>query len=184
MVPSAVILRKNRTRGLPNTPTIRQIASSGVQQVDPLTNFFSLMASNHRKKNSASNGLSPFVLGIVTGGLVGAAFALLYAPKPGVETRRDLRFRLDDMTASINDLIERATGASTEYANDSRERAARVVDEFRTKASDLIQNADRTIAEARRRAQTGDASTPNADGGEQPNNTSTDLPPDAINNAL
>jgi gas vesicle protein len=142
------------------------------------------MASNNRRNNNESSGLSPFLLGVVTGGLVGAAFALLYAPKPGADMRRDLRFRLDDMTDSINDLITKATGASPEYANDSRDRAARVVDEFRSKASDLIQNADRTIAEARRRAQNGDASAPNTEGGGQPNNTNTDLPPDAINDAL
>jgi gas vesicle protein len=142
------------------------------------------MASNNRKNTEESSGLMPFVLGVVTGGLVGAAFALLYAPKPGTETRRDLRFRLDDMTDSINDLVRKATSSATEFGNESRARGARVVDDARTKASDLIQNADRTIAEARRRAQTGDAGTPNREGVGQPNNTNSDLPPDAINDAL
>lgn len=142
------------------------------------------MASNNRKNTEGSSGLMPFVLGVVTGGLVGAAFALLYAPKPGSDMRRDLRFRLDDMTDSINDLINKATGGMPEYGNESRDRGARIVDDARTKASDLIQNADRTIAEARRRAQTGDATSPNSEGAGQPNNTNSDLPPDAINNAL
>jgi gas vesicle protein len=141
------------------------------------------MASNNRKNNNESSGLAPFLIGVVTGGLVGAAFALLYAPKPGTDMRRDLRFRLDDMTDSINDLISRATGSVPEFVNESRDRAAKVVDDARTKASDLIQNADRTIAEARRRAQSGET-MPNADGGGQVNNTNTDLPPDAINDAL
>ena len=142
------------------------------------------MASNNRKNTEGSNGLIPFVLGVVTGGLVGAAFALLFAPKPGTDMRRDLRFRLDDMTDSINDLVSKATGSTAEFMNESRDRGARVVDQARSKASDLIQNADRTIAEARRRAQTGDASTPNREGAGQPNNTNSDLPPDAINDAL
>jgi gas vesicle protein len=142
------------------------------------------MASNYRKNTEGQSGLMPFVLGVVTGGLVGAAFALLYAPKPGSDMRRDLRFRLDDMTDSINDLISKATGSAPEYGNESRDRAARVVDDARTKASDLIQNADRTIAEARRRAQSGDAASPNIEGSGQPNNTNSDLPPDAINDAL
>jgi gas vesicle protein len=145
------------------------------------------MASNNRKNNNESSGLTPFIIGVVTGGLVGAAFALLYAPKPGSDMRRDLRFRLDDMTDSINDLISKATGSVPEYMNESRDRAARVVDDARTKASDLIQNADRTIAEARRRAQSGETmSSPDgaAQGTGQPNNTNSDLPPDAINNAL
>jgi gas vesicle protein len=142
------------------------------------------MASNNRKNHNESSGLAPFVIGVLTGGLVGAAFALLYAPKPGADMRRDLRFRLDDMTDSINDLIGKATGSMPEYMNESRDRAARVVDDARTKASDLIQNADRTIAEARRRAQGGEAAMPNSEGAGQPNNTDTDLPPDAINDAL
>lgn len=142
------------------------------------------MASNNRKNTEESSGLMPFVLGVVTGGLVGAAFALLYAPKPGSDMRRDLRFRLDDMTDSINDLITKATGSTTEFMNESRDRGARVVDDARTKASDLIQNADRSIAEARRRAQNGDASLANREGIGQPNNTNSDLPPDAINDAL
>lgn len=142
------------------------------------------MASNNRKNNNGSSGLAPFIIGVVTGGLVGAAFALLYAPKPGSDMRRDLRFRLDDMTDSVNDLISKATGSVPEYLNESRDRAARVVDDARTKASDLIQNADRTIAEARRRAQTGETNTSTGSAAGQPNNTNSDLPPDAINNAL
>src|SRR5438128_1519128 len=110
------------------------------------------MASNNRKNNNGSGSLAPFLIGVVTGGLVGAAFALLYAPKPGQDMRRDLRFRLDDMTDSINDLVSKATGSVPEYINESRDRAARVVDDARSKASDLLQNADRKIAEARRRA--------------------------------
>ena len=143
-----------------------------------------MSSKNRNNYDNDNNGVAPFLWGVLAGGLVGAAFALLYAPKPGSDTRRDLRFRLDDMTDSINDLINQATGKAPEYNHESRDRAARVVDEARTKASDLIENADRTIAEARRRAQNGGASAPNADGAEQRNNTSTDLPPDAINNAL
>jgi len=143
------------------------------------------MSSNKRNTYENENsGVAPFLWGVLAGGLVGAAFALLFAPKPGTDTRRDLRFRLDDMTDSINDLINKATGNVQEFKNESRDRGARVVDAARTKASDLIQNADRTIAEARRRAQNGEASAPNAEGAEQRNNTNTDLPPDAINDAL
>ena len=143
------------------------------------------MSSNKRNNyENENNGVAPFLWGVLAGGLVGAAFALLYAPKPGTDTRRDLAFRLDDMTDTINELINKATGKEAQFINESRDRGARVVDAARTKASDLIENADRTIAEARRRAQSGEASAPNAEGEGQRNNTNTDLPPEAINNAL
>jgi gas vesicle protein len=156
----------------------------GSLHLDSRNNDLGMASKNRNNYDNENNGLAPFLWGVLAGGLVGAAFALLYAPKPGTETRRDLRFRLDDMTDSINDLINKATGKEAEFNNESRDRGARIVDAARTKASDLIENADRTIAEARRRAQSGEASAPNADGVEQRNNTNTDLPPDAINDAL
>jgi gas vesicle protein len=135
------------------------------------------MASNRREdryEEENPSKLAPFLWGVLTGGLVGAAFALLYAPKPGSETRRDLRFRLEDVTESINDLIAKTMGDVPDYGNESRERGARVVDDARSRANDLMSDADRTIAEARRRA-----STP-----PQESNTGTELPPEAKNDAL
>lgn len=137
------------------------------------------MASDRRNRaednDNGSRTLAPFLWGVLTGGLVGAAFALLYAPKAGSEMRRDLRFRVDDMTDSVNDLINRVMDSEPEYENESRDRAARVVDNAKTKASDLMNDAERSIKEARRRAQ----STPS-----QESNTNTDVPPEATNDAL
>lgn len=137
------------------------------------------MASDRRNysqdDNNGSSNLAPFLWGVLAGGLVGAAFALLYAPKTGSETRRDLRFRFDDMTDSVNDLIKRTMGEEEEYANDSRDRAARVVDNAKAKASDLMNDADRSIREARRRAQSTTT---------QGSNTDNDVPPEATNDEL
>lgn len=140
------------------------------------------MPSNNRKNSSdnQNSGVKPFVIGVLTGGLVGAAFALLYAPKQGSETRRDLRFRLDDMTDSINDLILKATGSMPEYQNDSRDRGDRIVDDAKSKANGLMQDADRSIAEARRRAQVKIEPDPAA----QQTSTGSDVPPEATNDAL
>ena len=39
---------------------------------------------------------SGFFVGLLAGGAIGAAFALLYAPKTGKELRQDIKSRTDD----------------------------------------------------------------------------------------
>ena len=48
------------------------------------------MTENWRAADGANGSINAFALGLLCGAAVGAALALLYAPKPGAETRRQM----------------------------------------------------------------------------------------------
>lgn len=129
--------------------------------------------ASHNKYESNSGKFGPFLWGVLAGGLIGAAFGLLYAPKAGAETRRDLGDRLDDITDTINDILKGNSDETEGMPNAGRSRGAWVVDQARERASDLMSEAERAIHEARRRA-----APP------QQTNTAPDVPPDANTDEL
>ena len=47
------------------------------------------------RNNSEQSSAGKFLLGLLAGGVVGSAIALLYAPKSGKELRRDIRDKKD-----------------------------------------------------------------------------------------
>lgn len=113
-----------------------------------------------------NGGVVPFLWGVLAGGLVGAAFALLYAPKKGEEIRSELAGKFDGITEAINSVLN--PEPSDMEDNAGRDRSTRVVDEARERAENLMRDADRTMDEARRRASTA-----------QQSNTGPIVPPDA-----
>ena len=84
---------------------------------------------------AGNNGGSEFFAGLVIGGLVGAAIALLMAPQTGEETRAQIR----DASADFKDRAN-ATMA------DAREKAEAITADARGRAEDIV-------AEARQRAE-------------------------------
>jgi gas vesicle protein len=74
-----------------------------------------------------------FTVGLVCGAALGAAFGLLYAPKPGDEMRRDLRNRADRFSRKARSMYDRATDAVGDFA----ERGADVLDHAADAANSL-----------------------------------------------
>ena len=68
-----------------------------------------------------------FITGFLFGGIVGAAFGLLLAPKPGQETRNELRNQSDIIRSKMEDI---GTAA--------RDRLAPAVDEIKDKIGPKI----------------------------------------------
>ena len=68
-----------------------------------------------------------FITGFLFGGIVGAAFGLLLAPKPGQETRNELRNQSDIIRSKMEDI---GTAA--------RDRLAPAVDEIKEKIGPKI----------------------------------------------
>jgi gas vesicle protein len=83
-----------------------------------------------------------FFKGFLIGGAIGAVAALLFAPKPGVELRADLRRK----SREFYDETEETLGEWKEQANE-------VVEQGRRQAEALRAQAEAKIAEARAKAE-------------------------------
>ncbi len=74
---------------------------------------------------SGKGSLGSFAAGLCCGAVIGAALALIYAPKPGAEMRRDLAEQSDRL----------------------RRRANEQADRFRRRASEIYSGASETVSE-------------------------------------
>ncbi len=63
-------------------------------------------------------------IGVVVGGLIGAAVALLYAPQSGRETRKDIKRTARRIKNSTVDLIEDTIDDVNDFVDDLRKKAA------------------------------------------------------------
>lgn len=79
----------------------------------------------------------------IIGGLIGAAIALLYAPKSGKETRRDISRTVGKVKKEATDIIEDTIESINRFARDVREKAEDIIE----KGSDLSEGAKREILE-------------------------------------
>jgi gas vesicle protein len=99
------------------------------------------------------DGGGEFFAGLVIGGLVGAAIALLMAPQSGVETRTQLR----DVSLELKD-------RANETMAEAREKADAIVADARRRGEDIVTEARRRgeeiVGEARKRAEELQASMP------------------------
>ncbi len=108
------------------------------------------MTNRETTRNSQHAGY--FLSGMFIGGLMGAATALLVAPRSGEETRekiRDKGVELRDRGVEIKDNVVDAaeeTRARAEQAiTDSRTRAREMIDEVGTQAEGLAQTVQERI---------------------------------------
>lgn len=116
-----------------------------------------------------------FMSGLLIGGLVGAAIALLLAPQSGEETRtliREKSIELKDRAAETADDV-RARAESTamearmraeEFAQQARSRAEDLSHQAREKAEDLKMRGQAAIEAGKQAMQR----TPREEGGESP----------------
>lgn len=77
---------------------------------------------------SDSNDFGTFFAGLIVGGLVGAAVALLLAPQSGEETR-----------TMIHDKGIELKERAVEYGQDTRARASAALDDARTRADQALE---------------------------------------------
>ena len=89
------------------------------------------------------------LIGLFTGGALGAALALLFAPKSGRELRSDISEVTNRYIDKAGDVLNAANERSREIINEGRSRAENIVDEARSKASTLLSDAERIVSDAR-----------------------------------
>lgn len=109
-------------------------------------------------ERESSNGyLNGFLTGALIGGAIGAVTALIFAPKPGRELRKDIADRSVELYDKAQELIGRAgiePGDEIVPAvmNDGRARAERIVQTARDHAESLMADAEQVLREARMKA--------------------------------
>jgi gas vesicle protein len=89
------------------------------------------------------------IVGFIAGSIVGAAIALLYAPKAGKELRADIKEKAGDLIDDAQEYMERAKTKAVEIVNEGKQKATTLVDDARRKANTILGDADRVINNAR-----------------------------------
>lgn len=109
-------------------------------------------------ERESSNGyLNGFLTGALIGGAIGAMTALIFAPKPGRELRKDIADRSVELYDKAQELIGRAgiepgDEVFPAVMNDGRARAERIVQTARDHAESLMADAEQVLREARMKA--------------------------------
>ncbi len=84
------------------------------------------------KESEKSNG---FITGLLIGGVVGSALAMLYTPFTGKKFRKKISNKTDDIIDDVNDLVDAG-----------KEKAEEVIKESKKKAETLIDDAKKIVS--------------------------------------
>ena len=87
--------------------------------------------ANTSQHSSCSCG---WFAGLIIGGVIGAAVALLYAPKSGKETREELLAQLDDVKTRIDEATREFRESAMAKIAETRNDIGKAVDAGRTAA--------------------------------------------------
>lgn len=101
------------------------------------------------RESNLSKGL---MIGFLTGGIVGAAIALLYAPKSGKELRKDIKNKADEYYDEAEKYIDVAKDKASELINEGKKKSEVIVADAKRKASELYQDAEKVFQGARQKA--------------------------------
>lgn len=94
---------------------------------------------------ASQDGGGEFFAGLIVGGLIGAALALLMAPQSGEETRAQIRDVSLELKDRANDTIAEAREKAEAITADARRRAEEITADARKRAEEIV-------AEARKKA--------------------------------
>ena len=96
--------------------------------------------------NNFSGG---FFIGLLAGGAIGAAIALLYAPKTGKELRQDIKSRTDDYLDEADKYIAEAKDKAINLINDGKKKSEKLIKEAKEKSEELLKDAEKVLDEAK-----------------------------------
>lgn len=89
------------------------------------------------------------LLGMVMGSAVGAAVALLFAPKSGKELRGDIAETTNEYKDKLGDAAEKAGRGAKVIVDDGVRRTKELFADARAKASQLVREAEEVLKQAR-----------------------------------
>lgn len=103
-------------------------------------------------ESNETNFTRGFVAGAIIGGLAGAVAALLLAPKPGNELRRDIADTSVDIYSKAQDYFKSVEGQVSNVVNEGKEKAQGIMSSARHKAEELLADAENVLKDARIKA--------------------------------
>lgn len=95
-----------------------------------------------------------FMIGLLTGGLIGAAIALLYAPKSGRELRADIKTKAGEIADDAEQYLTAAKHKAVDIINEGKKKSDQLISDAREKAQTLLTDAERILTDAREKAGT------------------------------
>ena len=90
---------------------------------------------------ASSDSGGDFFAGLIIGGIVGAAVALVLAPQTGAETREQLRSASIEFKDRANEAMAEAREKAEAITADARRRAEEIMVEARAKADEIAVEA-------------------------------------------
>jgi len=102
------------------------------------------MADGYDRFDNEGGGGGSFVMGLLTGTVLGAGLGMLFAPKSGTELRNQLSEQAGNLANTASEGYRRATEAAGDWADRGRE----VYDKARDAASRGVDEAQRYVRDA------------------------------------
>jgi gas vesicle protein len=81
------------------------------------------MADGYDRFDNDNSGGGSFVMGLLTGTVLGAGLGMLFAPKAGSDLRNQVMEQAGNLANSASDQYRRASETATQYAERGREMA-------------------------------------------------------------
>src|SRR5919198_3630827 len=106
------------------------------------------MADGYDRFDNETGGGGSFVMGLLTGTVLGAGLGMLFAPKSGSELRSQLSEQAGNLANSASEQYRRATETATEWAERGREAGREMYDKARDAVSRGADEAQRYVREA------------------------------------
>jgi gas vesicle protein len=99
-----------------------------------------------------SNFGKGFLIGMLTGGAIGAIIALLYAPKSGRELRQDIRNKTDEYLDDAEKYLAEAKDKAKDLINEGKKKSEKIISEAKIKSEELLKDAEKLFSDAKNKA--------------------------------
>ena len=88
-----------------------------------------------------------FLLGIVTGGIIG----ILYAPDKGTNTRDKLSYQLDKLKKQLEGFVKDIVDEKGSFSTDAKNKGEKIVNDAKNKAEQLLGDVNGLINQIKKK---------------------------------
>ena len=92
------------------------------------------------------------LIGLITGGVIGALLALLYAPKAGKELRAQLKSRGGELLDDAEQQLAAAKDKAVDIINEGKKKSEQLISEAKRRAETLLDDAEKIMSGAKEKA--------------------------------